>query len=406
MIGELADGFGTRPIDWLWKGRLALGMLSILDGDPGNGKSTIVSDFTARITTGRAWPDGSPCPKGGVVIVGAEDSIEQVLVPRLVAAGADRSRILLVGNIKEPGQAPRLPSLPEDVGLLEAAIRRMDARALFFDPIMPYIGKALNANNDKDVRQALTPLAEMLDRNRCLGLMLRHLSKNDKVSTALYRGLSSIAFVAMARTGMIVAKSPDNAEEFVMAMTKNNIAKWPSSLVYSIEDVELDGGVDTSRIVWGGTTNHSANALTTAFGEDRPRKEAAEDAMRKLLANGPMESQTLWDRCEGEGVKWATYRRARTDLDIKSRQVGARWFSALPDHAHRLDQMLIEHQVSDPPVLTLLNEHLNTKDEHQVEHLVAVGAPNGGPDAHWRHTQDYCPKHLVSLDAVGRCPRC
>jgi hypothetical protein len=287
-IGIRASDVEIEGMIWLWKHRLALGMLAGLDGDPEEGKSLFVADCAFHVTTGSPWPGGSPCPKGGVIWVGAEDSFKQITVPRLMAAGADCSKVRLVGTL--PGG--RLLSLPEDVAVLEQLIEQDQALLLAFDPIMPYISKELSANTDKDVRQALTPLAEVLDRTGCAGLMLRHFNKNDRVAVALYRGLGSIAFNALSRTAMGVGRDKEEPGARVLAMTKSNIGPKPKARRYRIEeatvgtDPKTGAPITTGHLVWGDETEHEANAMFTAFGQVGQEKAAGRDLLLNLLAGG------------------------------------------------------------------------------------------------------------------------
>lgn len=336
-IGRLASDFNMRRIDWLWPGRLALGMLAVLDGDPSLGKSTLLADMAAHITTGRDWPDGTRCPIGGVIIVGAEDSVEQVWVPRLKAAGADLSKVLIIGVITGADGKPRLPSLPEHVALFEKAIIDMGAKLIGFDPIMPYLSKTANANSDKDVRQCLTPLADMLDRVNCCGLMLRHFAKSDKVANALYRGLGSIAFNGLARTAMAVSKVPtetgaDVPESMSLMVTKNNIGLKPRSRRYRIEAADLGGGIVTSRIAWGDASNDRPDDLLTEAGRATKPGEQAQDFLRTVLADGPRLATEVEALAEAEGITKITLRRARVKLRIASAPTDFKgpWMMQLP----------------------------------------------------------------------------
>ncbi len=322
-FGRLASDFNMRRIEWLWPGRLALGMLAGMDGDPSLGKSTLFADMAAHITTGRDWPDGTRCPIGGAIIVGAEDSIEQVWVPRLKAAGADLEKVLIIGIVAGTDGKPRLPSLPEDVALFEKAIIDMGAKLIGFDPIMPYLSKTANANSDKDVRQCLTPLADMLDGVNCCGLMLRHFAKSDKVANALYRGLGSIAFNGLARTAMAVSKVPtetgsDVPESMSLMVTKNNIGLKPRSRRYRIEAVDLGGGIVTSRIAWGDASNDRPDDLLTEAGRATKPGEQAQDFLRTVLADGPRLATEVEALAEAEGITKITLSRARVKLRIAS----------------------------------------------------------------------------------------
>ena len=116
----LAD-VAPSPVKWLWPGRIPLGKITVLDGDPGLGKSTLTLDLAALVTTGRPMPDGTPGIEGTVILLSAEDDPSDTIRPRLEAAGADLSRVQLLSAI-ETREGERLPELPLDLPILKAAI--------------------------------------------------------------------------------------------------------------------------------------------------------------------------------------------------------------------------------------------------------------------------------------------
>jgi len=343
-MSRRASSYVKKQIEWLWQDRFAINMLGLVDGDPSRGKSQLLALMAGHITTGRPWPDGSPCSLGGFVIVGAEDPIEEVWIPRLEAVGADLDRVTILVS-KDDGTPIRLP---EDIPFLESEVRAVGASAIAFDPIMPCLTGLTNPNSDKDVRQAVTPLNPMLVRTRCAGVMLRHFNKNDKVSNALYRGLASIAFGALARTGFAVAKDPDDPTGFVFAPTKNNIARYPAALKYRIVDVDLGDGFKTSRIEWQGESQRSAEELVTAFGAEASKTADAEQLLGQWLADGPVLSDDLWDRANDAGISFRTYRRVKeVALHCKAGQHKGRWYTYLPEHQRMFELMRTQMTVGD-----------------------------------------------------------
>src|SRR5262249_48078886 len=130
------DHVEPRPIAWLWPRRIPRGKITILDGDPDVGKSTLTLDLAARVTTGALMPDGSPGTLGGVVLLSAEDDASDTIVPRLQAADADLGRIHLLEAVRCEGRDPLPPVLPANVNELEAAIVKTDAALVIVDPLM------------------------------------------------------------------------------------------------------------------------------------------------------------------------------------------------------------------------------------------------------------------------------
>ena len=324
MVGRKASLLSMKAVHWLWPNRLACGVLSGFDGDPERGKSQILAALASHITTGMPWPDGSACEVGGVIIVGAEDSWEATVVPRLVAAGTDCSKVRLVATIPAQDGGERLISIPEDINLLERLIIEDSAMLIGFDPLSAFLSDSANANSEHDVRRAMTPLVEMLERTGCAGVALRHLNKQDRVPNALYRGLGSIGFSALARTVFGVAKDPEQPDTYVFSVLKNNLGIKPRSQRYRIEGVTLTEGsqiIPTSRITWGEETDQMVEDLMIAFGRPRPRT-AAKDLLAELLADGPVDSKLIFEAADEHGIPPATLKRAKKEMGIIAERVG------------------------------------------------------------------------------------
>jgi putative DNA primase/helicase len=306
----------SRPVNWLWPGRLALGKLSILDGDPGLGKSLLSLDLAARLTTGRPFPDGSPGPGvSNVVVLNAEDAYHDTVRPRLQAMGADLDRVLVL--CQKDIDLGRLLRLPAETDELDAALTRADARLVILDPILAFLDRSINVNSDQSVRRALLPLTLLAERHRCVMQMVRHLNKL-LGAKALYRWGGSIGFLAACRSGWLVAPDPDDPDRRVFAQLKNNLAEPQPSLAYSIE-----GGRDDPRICWHGESAHTADALLTRRRVVVP--EGARDRARDFLANflreGPRTSRELWEAACPQGLSSRTLYRAREELQVRITRV-------------------------------------------------------------------------------------
>ena len=132
-VGDLE----SRPVSWLWPGRLALGKLAMLDGDPGLGKSLVTLDLCARLSKGRSFPDGATGPGGAALVLNGEDSAEDTIRPRLQALGADLKRVFVLRA--EDTSAGEPLRLPEHTATLDDALARTRARLLVIDPIVAFL---------------------------------------------------------------------------------------------------------------------------------------------------------------------------------------------------------------------------------------------------------------------------
>ena len=218
MLLRPASTITSTPIDWLWPGYLAEGALVILDGDPGLGKSLLTLDLAARLSSGRDWPNGAASRgSASVILLGCEDP-ENVVHARLAALGADMLRTFPWPRTGEPG----LPLLPRDIEVLEQAIVETGAKLVVIDPIVAFLDRTVAMNSDASVRRGLNPLAQIAEKHGAAIVLVRHLNKKCG-APALYRGGSSIAFIAACRLAWLVGRDPRMEERLVLAQQKNNI---------------------------------------------------------------------------------------------------------------------------------------------------------------------------------------
>lgn len=325
------------PIFWLWPGRIPLGKLTVLDGDPGLGKSLLSLDIAARVTTARAMPDGSrsdfPTP-AGVLILSAEDDLSDTIRPRLEAAGADLLHVATLGLVRT-SQGERFPILT-DLDDIRLALRRIDARLMIIDPLMAYLPSTVNSHRDQDVRSVLAPLAALVAELGVALLVIRHLNKM-VLSNALYRGGGSIGIVAAARSGLLVARDPDDSDgnRHILVATKANLAKLPPALAYRIE-TPPDG---SPFISWNGATHHTAATLLAQPG-DTDTRSASDEAvafLAEMLANGPVPANEVRQDSGQAGIASRTLDRAKRKLGVKARKVpkpggNQQWVWLLTEH--------------------------------------------------------------------------
>jgi hypothetical protein len=350
-----------RSIPWLWPQRLALGKLAMLDGDPGMGKSLLTLDLCARLTTGRPFPDDAPGPgPANVLILNAEDSPDDILVPRLRALGADLQRVYFGEAEDEKGGG--LLGLPRDLDDFEAALERSDARLAVLDPVAAFLDGSILSTSDQSVRRALLPLVQLARRRQCAFLFVRHLNKSGS-SRALYRGGGSIGLLAVCRSGWLIGCDPRDRDRRILAQTKKNLAAPQPNLAFSIEA----GAGGQPTIAWQGPSPLTADQLLGArspVGERGRARAQARELLRQFLEERPRTSDEVWAAARENDLAERTVMRAKEELAIRCRRVyldGQRityWLlptQVLPDH---IPTSAIE---ADPDAL--LEEILGPKNE-------------------------------------------
>ena len=330
-VSELAVSVNLSTIDpgrpqWLWEDRIAYGAINLWDGDPGATKSTGTLDIAARVTNGAPMPLDGPGiarPVGDVVLLSAEDSPSDTIVPRLLAAGANRERVHLMTGANHRDSEGHLTcgpvELPRDVGALTELVVNTKARLVVIDVLVAYLGMT-NTWRDGDVRAALTPLAAMAEATGVAVLAVRHLSKGSLGGPALYRGGGSIGITGAARVVLMAGRDPTDSEgqRRVLAVAKNNLAPIPRSITY---EVVGDPMWHASRIKWGRTCDVAADDLGWKPGKGGEKRADIGEWLAAILAQGPMAWAELRTLGRHEGFSESYLRQVADDIGVvKERQ--------------------------------------------------------------------------------------
>ena len=262
--GTLLSDTKSEQLHWLWEKRIPRGQLTILDGDPGLGKSLITIDLAARITTGRPMPDGTPGVQGNVILIAPEDDDANIIKPRIEAAGGDPSHIRLLNIITNTrGITGKTNwdsfSLAEHLNKLIITIYQTSSILVILDPLMAILGSRISASNDQQIREKLSRLALAAQHTNCAILIVRHLNKGSS-ENPLYRGGGSIGIIATARTGLLVTQHPSDENKRLLVPIKNNLSEKASNLVYQV--IANADGIPT--IQWLGTNHEPVASLLRA----------------------------------------------------------------------------------------------------------------------------------------------
>lgn len=322
----------AKQARWLWPGYVPLGKLTLLDGDPDKGKSMLTLDLAARTTTGRGFPDGAACETGGVVILSAEDDLEDTIRPRLDAAEADPSRVVCLAGIRASTGRAVSASL-SDLDALEEAVRLVGAKLLVVDTLTDFFGSG-SLLNPQAVRGILLPLIALAKRLDFAVILIRHFTKTGK--TIMSKGAGSTAIAAVSRSGLFVVKDPDDDTRRVLGCYKHNAyPKEPPTLAFRFVTEKGSG-----RVQWEGTTDWTAETLFAASTENerlRAARKEARDFLQKALDLGPVPTNEVIDTGRAHGIAPRTLERARRDLGVRSERKGGRrgtWYLKLVGPAH------------------------------------------------------------------------
>jgi hypothetical protein len=309
-----ADTLTPESISWAWKNRFAFGKMAMIAGDPGLGKSTILVEVAALHSRGGYFP----CGEGKAalcesVYLTAEDGLRDTLVPRLIAAEADMSKVhFLTGTKADGADDEAMFDITRDIPALRRVFEQNpEIKILVIDPLTAYLGSGTRAKENTDVRRVLTPLIKLIEDFGVLLLANNHLNKNG--GKALYRILDSIAFVALGRTIHLVVADADTPENRKFICDKTNVGSKPLGLTYLIQKHWIRGEqgeeIETSRISWG--TKHidesADEALNPETGETTSTQLAA-DFLRLVLAKGRVAVHDIEGEARQAGLLGETQR--------------------------------------------------------------------------------------------------
>lgn len=315
-------------VTWLWDGWLAAGKLHVLAGAPGTGKTTIGMALAATISTGGRWPDGSRAPIGDVLVWSGEDDPADTLVPRLIAMGADMTRIHFISGMVEGEDTRAFNPATDTRALADALAQYPNARLLHVDPIVSAV--AGDSHKNAEVRQALQPLVDLGHQARCAVLGISHFSKGTAGRDPTERVTGSIAFGALARIVLATAKidEQDGEQRRVIARAKSNIGLDSGGFYYDLEQVELDAypGLWSSRVLWGeAIAGEARDILAESEATNQDATGAVADAkayLQGLLQNGPVAVKTIREDSRDAGHSWRTVERAKTALSVAAVKAG------------------------------------------------------------------------------------
>lgn len=323
------DSIDPEPVEWLWFNRIPLGKLSLIVGDPGNGKSFLGIYLAAHVTTGDHWPDiGAPILKGSVIILTAEDGLADTVRIRADAVGANVKKIkILEGIINKEGEQEFF-NIKEHLQALKQAIKQLkDVRLVIIDPITAYLGK-VDSHKTSEVRNVLAPLVSLAEKHKFAIVAITHLNKNDALK-AIYRTMGSLAFIATARAVWAISKD-DNDEGSTRRLffpLKTNLSINPTGLAFNIVDTQVvfeEQPVDVNV----------EEALSKEKSEETTALDEATTWLKEALEDSPIAAADIFRMAKDNHISDATLRRAKKRLNVQSYKEGIRqegkWFWKLP----------------------------------------------------------------------------
>jgi archaellum biogenesis ATPase FlaH len=365
------SNIAPKPLRWLWPGRIPLGKLTLLIGDPGLGKSLLTADVASRVTRGTSFPDGAACELGSVILLSAEDDAADTIRPRLDAAGTDVSRVHILEAVRvqhaNGSLAEKTFNLETDIAALEGALREHpDVRLIVIDPLSAYLG-GVDSHSNAEVRGMLAPLVALAARLGVAVLCVTHLRKS--AGAAIYRAISSIAFAAAARAVWAVAPDPEDGERRLLVPVKQNLSASAGGLAFRIETQN-----NVPRLAWEpGAVALAANEVlgNVDIQQDQSERRETKAWLKDFLEDGPVAVKKIQREARAAGLSWMTVRRAKEALPVVASKSGYQggWEWRLEDaqikDAHPIDTDVstFEQAIEN----TNLNGNRADEDAHRSE---------------------------------------
>jgi hypothetical protein len=303
------EDVAVEPIEWLWYPYIPYGKLTILQGDPGCGKTMLALDLAAVLSMGGTMPfTEKQLDPTTIIYQTSEDGLADTIKPRLLAAGADCSRVRVINEDKYP--------LYFDDPRIEKTIVTENARLLILDPLSAYIGQKVSLNEAVEVRNAFRKLYSVAQRTNCAVLIISHMNKSMGIN-ALYRTNGSIDVAGAVRSILTTTKYKKSPTQRVIIPIKSNLAAPGKALVYNLSD----------HIEWLEAIDADPEELVNGYGDGGTTKtETAMSELTKMLLGREIAQQEVINHFESMNISRRTVEQAKKAVGAKSVKRSDAWF--------------------------------------------------------------------------------
>lgn len=305
----------ATEINWLWYPYIPYGKITVIQGDPGDGKTTVVLAIAAAITTGVALPERKTATEPmSVIFQTAEDGLGDTVKPRLVQSGADCERVIVIDESEKELSLSDIR--------IEQAITLTGAKLFILDPLQAYIGADVDMHRANEIRPVLKRISAVAEKTGCAVVVIGHLNKGANKSQ--YRGLGSIDIQAAARSVLTVGRIKGKPYTRAIVQGKNNLAPEGAAIGF-----ELD---PATGFRWIGTLPITIDELLSGIMPERDTTyDRAVDFLKAELADGEKAAAFLFEKAASKEIQERTLRSAKQALAIPSFKRDKKWFwGALP----------------------------------------------------------------------------
>lgn len=302
----------VEEVKWVWYPYIPYGKVTIIQGDPGEGKTTFILSLISLLTNGKPLPEAeTPNEIINVIYQTAEDGLGDTIKPRLLACGADCERVLVIDENKT--------ELTLSDKRLEEAINETNAKLIVLDPMQAYLGSDVDMHRANEIRPIMKRLSLLAERTGCAFVLVGHMNKMQSSKSA-YRGLGSIDFRAAARSVLIVGRVKDEPSLRIVAHDKSSLAPEGKSIAFELNP--------ETGFEWKGYCETTVDELLSGKGSVLSKVQQAENLLNDLLTDGEMLSDEIRVRANELDISNRTLKQAKQNLKIKAIRKGVKWYSS------------------------------------------------------------------------------
>lgn len=300
----------AQEIEWLWYPYIAYGKLAIVQGDPGDGKTTLILNLAAKLTKGEGLDENMKVMEPmNVIYQTAEDGLADTVKPRLLQAGADCEKVLVIDESEKS-----LSMLDERI---EEALIKTGARVLILDPIQAYLGSGTDMNRANEVRNMTKRLAALAEKYKCAIILIGHMNKTAR-NKAAYRGMGSIDFYAVARSVLLVGRVEGEPNIRAMVQIKNNLAEFGHAKAFRLSE---------EGFRWLGDYEITADEVLGGYAPKINKLEQAKDLLRELSKElEKVESNSIYDMAKEQNISKRTLENAKREMGIRAKRENGSWY--------------------------------------------------------------------------------
>ncbi len=300
----------AEEVKWLWFPMIPYGKLTIVQGDPGDGKTTLILNIAAKLSRGEGLDENmKPTEPMNIIYQTAEDGLADTVKPRLEMAGADCERIMVIDESEK--------SLSMIDERLEEAIIKTNAKLLILDPMQAYLGGGMDMNRANEARDMTKKLGALAEKYKCAIVLIGHMNKASG-NKAAYRGMGSIDFFAVARSVLLVGRVEGEPNIRAVVQIKNNLAQFGHPKAFELME---------SGFRWLGDYEITADEVLGGIAPKANKLEQAKQMLRELAETSKaVQSNEIFEMAEEQGISKRTLENAKKELGVRAKKINNSWY--------------------------------------------------------------------------------